>query len=548
MRTMRTLGIGAAAVLAAGAVTAAASASPDRHGGKGPTVIGQYKSIVVIYEENHSFDNLYGTWGSVNGQRVDGLASADRVHTTQVTQNGDAYGCLLQNDVNLTSPTPLPTTCVDTAHGVPASHFTNDPFKIDNYIAPTDKTCPAPGVFAASGVLKNSPGALRGGCTRDLVHRFYQEQYQLNGGLQNRYVTGSDAAGLTMGQYDTKSLPIYDYLHGKHAPNYVIADHFFQAAFGGSFLNHQWLVAARSPIDTAARPGGADAGLHSVVDGNGFPNKYPLYTPTNTAVKDAQLTQACDTPANPNPDLNPNVACGDYAVNTIQPSNAPAAATGAKLPLIDDTVYPNIGDRLSAKNIPWNWYSGGWDDAAAGKPGPLFQYHHQPLNYFANYAPGQPGRTHLKDETDFIHSAKKGTLPTVSFVKPYGAENEHPGYASEPDGSDHLVYLLKTILSGPQAQDTLVVVTYDEFGGQWDHVPPPGQGSTTPGPHDQMGPGTRIPALILSKSMERSGVDHTSYDTTSILATIEHGLGLAALSSRDAAVADLHNAVRVGRG
>ena len=52
-----------------------------------------------------------------------------------------------------------------------------------------------------------------GGCTRDLVHRFYQEKYQINGGQQNRYVTGSDAVGLTMGTYDTTQLPIYRYLH-----------------------------------------------------------------------------------------------------------------------------------------------------------------------------------------------------------------------------------------------------------------------------------------------------------------------------------------------
>ncbi|MEP6598733.1 MAG: alkaline phosphatase family protein [Actinomycetota bacterium] len=529
-----------AAVTAVGSLTATAGASPDKHGRGLPAVIGHYKHLVVIYEENHSFDNLYGTWGLVDGQQVDGLSSADQVHTTQVAQNGDAYGCLLQTDVNLTSPSPLATTCVDSAHGVAASHFTNDPFTIDDYIGPTDRTCPPPGVYAPTGVLKDSPGALPGGCTRDLVHRFYQEQYQLNGGQQNRYVTGSDAAGLTMGQYDTKSLPIYEYLHGKHAPNYVIADHFFQSAFGGSFLNHQWLVAARAPIDTTAGSGGAHAGLHSVVDSNGFPNaSYPLYHPATT-VKDAQLTQACG------PDANANVACGDYAVNTMQPSNPPFG-NGAKLPLIDDTQYPNIGDELSAQNVSWNWYSGGWNDAAAGHPGPLFQFHHQPLNYFANYAPGQPGRTHLKDETDFIASATKGTLPTVSFVKPYGAENEHPGYASEPNGSDHLVDLLRTILSGPQARDTLVVVTYDEFGGQWDHVPPPGQGGSTAGVHDQWGPGTRIPALILSRSMKRSGVDPTVYDTTSILATIEHGLGLAPLSTRDAAVADLSNALRVGR-
>jgi len=532
--------IGCTVLLALAVPSGVAIADPygGGHGDHGPSVVGGYKHLVVIYEENHSFDNLYGTWGSVNGQHVEGLADAKQVNTTQAAQNGDAYGCLLQVDVNLTSP-PLENTCVDSAHGVNASHFANDPFTIDNYIAADDKTCPAPGVFAANGVLKDSPGALPGGCTRDIVHRFYQEQYQLNGGKQNRYVTGSDAVGLTMGQYDTKSLPIYKYLNGRNAPNYVIADHFFQAAFGGSFLNHQYLVAARAPLDTSAGPNGAHAGLHSVVDANGFPNaSYPLYHPL-TGVNDAQLTQACG------PTANPNVACGDLAVNTMQPANAPAGS-GQVLPLIDDKAFPNIGDELSAKHIDWNWYSGGWDDAAAGHPGPLFQFHHQPLNYWADYGPDKPGRAHLQDETKFITAAQTGNLPTVSFVKPYGAENEHPGYASEPDGSDHLVDLLKTILAGPQARDTLVVVTYDEFGGQWDHVSPPAKGSSTKGVHDDWGPGTRIPALLVSASFNRSGVDHTVYDTTSILATIEHGLGLKPLSSRDAKVADLHKAVRVG--
>lgn len=545
MRGRTALATGCTALLVLTAGTSAAADPPgDRHGG-GPVAASGFKHLVVIYEENHSFDNLWGTWGSVNGQQVVGLADADQPHTTQVAQNGDAYGCLLQNDVNLASP-PRPTTCVDSAHGVAASTFTNDPFTIDNYIKATDKTCPAPGVFAADGVPKGSPGALPGGCTRDIVHRFYQEQYQLNGGQQNRYVTGSDAVGLTMGTYDTKNLPIYKYLTGRRAPNYVIADHFFQAAFGGSFLNHQYLVAARAPIDTSAGTDGPHAGLHSQVDTAGFPNNttsYPLYHVDPAAsVKDAQLTQACGLTT-----TNGTVTCGDYAVNTMQPANQPSAGGTGILPAINDTDYPNIGDRLSSAKVSWNWYSGGWNDAAAGHPGPLFQYHHQPLNYWADYAPGKPGRTHLKDETDFITSARNGTLPSVSFVKPYGAENEHPGYASEPDGSDHLVKLLKTILAGPQARDTLVVVTYDEFGGQWDHVPPPGQGATTVGVHDEFGPGTRIPALLVSKAFSRSGVDHTVYDTTSILATIERALHLAPLSTRDAQVNDLAAAVRVGK-
>ena len=161
----------------------------------------------MIYEENHSFDNLYGSWGRVGGDRVDG-ATAPAVPPGRPGRHG--YGCLLQNDVNLATP-PQPNTCQDAGHGVAASAFTNKAFTIDKYIKPTDTTCPAEGVFAPNGVLKGV--GQPGGCTRDQVHRFYQEQYQLDGGKQDRYVTGSDAVGLTMGRYDTTALPIYQYLH-----------------------------------------------------------------------------------------------------------------------------------------------------------------------------------------------------------------------------------------------------------------------------------------------------------------------------------------------
>jgi len=95
-------------------------------------------------------------------------------------------------------------------------------------------------------------------------------------------------------------------------------------------------------------------------------------------------------------------------------------------------------------------------------------------------------------------------------------------------------------------------VTYDEFGGQWDHVVPPGQGRhATAGPSDEYGPSTRIPALLIGKSLRRSTVDHTSYDTTSILRMIEGRYGLAPLDTRfhrDAKVNDLARAVRAAGG
>jgi phospholipase C len=549
----------AGAVGLAGGFASSAAAHTPTNG-----AIGRYKHLVVIYEENHSFDNVYGLWGKVGKQKVNGLPHAS-AGTTQVDQSGSPITCLLQNDANLVTTTTtvkwldgsshpglLGKACSGTTpRGVAFdSHFSSSaPFSINDYVGADDKTCAPPGTFAANGVEKGDPQGLPGGCTRDLVHRFYQEQYQLDGGKQDRYTTGSDAVGLTQGYYDTTQMPVYRYLHGADAPHYVIADNFFQAAFGGSFLNHQYLIAAQAPQwDVSQMP--VPASKNSVLDAAGFPNSsYPLYKPDPTvSYTDGPLTQACGQPT-----TVAGHACGNYAVNTMQPGWQPSAGGSNVLPGINDVdpskpfYQTNIGDELSAKNIPWSWYAGGWDDANAGHADPLFQYHHQPFNYFQNYAPGMPGRAHLKDEKQFLAAAKAGALPTVSFVKPIGEENEHPGYASTGHGESHLVDLLKATLEGPDGKDTLVVVTYDEFGGSWDHVAPPGQGgNAADGPSDQFGPGTRVPALIIGGRFDRSGVDHQAHDTTSILATIERAYGLSPLGSRDAHVTDLRHTLRVG--
>src|SRR5262249_3441840 len=99
-----------------------------------------------------------------------------------------------------------------------------------------------------------------------------------------------------------------------------------------------------------------------------------------------------------------------------------------------------------------------------------------------------------------------GTLPAVAFIKPIGEENEHPGYASEATGSTHLVKMIQALLDpshNPDAASTMIVVTYDEFGGQWDHVAPPGTALNPANPAagkpaDQFGPGTRLPTLLIS--------------------------------------------------
>ena len=138
----------AALALAAGAGVFTSSA-------RAADPLSQIGHIVVIYEENHSFDNLYGGWEGVNG-----LSSADPAHTIQVNQAGNPFACLWQNDVNLSSP-PLPSMCTDSTTGTAfTSAFGNEPFTIDQYIPASANTCPPPGANYPNGVL-NGPRAPR---------------------------------------------------------------------------------------------------------------------------------------------------------------------------------------------------------------------------------------------------------------------------------------------------------------------------------------------------------------------------------------------------
>jgi acid phosphatase len=157
---------------------------------------------------------------------------------------------------------------------------------------------------------------------------------------------------------------------------------------------------------------------------------------------------------------------------------------------------------------------------------PNFQYHHQPFNYFANMAPGTAERAkHLKDGglagSEFIKAIDSGTLEQVVFYEPQGNLNEHAGYADVAAGDSHLAEIVAHLERSPQWKHMLVILTYDENGGFWDHVAPP--------KGDRWGPGTRIPAIIVSPFAKRRFVDHTPYDTTSILRLITRRFQLPVL-------------------
>jgi phospholipase C len=325
------------------------------------------------------------------------------------------------------------------------------------------------------------------------------------------------------------------------ARKYTLADHFFMGGFGGSFFNHFELICACAPTYPNADKSPAKDSI-SVVEADGTTLKTADNSPKSALggipkfVKDGNLT----------PDF--------FAVNTMQPpyqpsNNKPAPGGDPALadPSIATTLPPqtmqNIGDLLSAKGISWAWYSGAWQAALDGKGGaPInFQFHHQPFNYFADMAPGTPARAeHLKDGgiggVEFIKAIDGGSLPQVTFYKPQGNLNEHAGYADVASGDQHLADVVHHLEKSPQWKHMLVIVTYDENGGFWDHVAPPKA--------DRFGPGTRIPAFIISPYAKRGYVDHSTYDTTSILRFITHRFDLPVLpgiKTRDDALAANHS-------
>jgi acid phosphatase len=496
-------------------------------------------TIVVIYAENRAFDDLYGNFPGAEGlgDVIDGEGRPIPAYVPQRDRDGSTLAVLPPTWGGVTASGYTPVVTQGQSAGLP-----NAPFSIEHAFG------------AQSGVTLTTAAV-----TRDLWHRFFEHQMQIDGGRNDGYAAWSDAGGLAMGHFDYSGSALYAL-----ARQFVLADHFFQGAFGGSFLNHQYLICACAPEypgadSAAARP--SIAVLEKDAAGHYLPRLKTAPASPASAL-DGPPTFAMSG------NLTPAGYFGDdkfYAVNTMQPpyqpsGNPPAAddsgdlyANPAKATTLPPQTAPTIGDRLSAKDVRWIWYAGAWDDALkdgrapsgdvrrviyapqtpAGSPD--FQPHHQPFNYYAAFDPAVKAAQraeHLKDYADLVADIAAGRLPPVAFYKPQGNLNQHPGYADIADGDRHIAYVIAKLRAGPQWKNMVIVVTYDEFGGAWDHVAPP-RG-------DLLGPGARIPALIISPFAKRSTVDHTPYDTASILRLLIRRFGLEPLPGivrRDEALA-----------
>ena len=463
------------------------------------------QNIVVIYAENRSFDDVYGNFPGANG-----LQNASATSMTQIDRDGTTLPMLPPVWGGLTAPGFGPVITEAMTAGL-----ANKPFALDD-----------PNGFDVSSDLT----------TRDMYHRFYENQMQIDGGKNDGFVAWGDSGALVMQHYVSNpvNVPLYNI-----AKKYVLTDNFFMGTFGSSFMNHQWLICACVASYPNAAQSPAKSQL-SVVNPDGV-----------------TLTVASDSPESALDGIPKFVNSGlltpdGFAVNTIEPPYQPSGnppPPGGDQTLADlsdsDTLVPQtqttIGDLLSAANVSWAWYGGAWQAALNDRSiifsAPIqFQPHHQPFNFYKQFAPGTAARTeHLLDGglggSEFLKAIDAGTLPAVSFYKPQGNLNEHAGYSNVQDAETHIVNVIHHLERSPQWNNMVVIVTYDENGGIWDHVAPP--------KGDRWGPGSRIPTLVISPFAKMGTVDHTLYDTTSILRLITERFNLPVLpgiASREAAL------------
>jgi len=189
---------------ALGPLTVALALAASAFGGAaGAADLSQIRTIVVLYPENRSFDHLYGLFPGANG-----IANAAPEQTLQRDHDGSV----------------LPYLTVWGKDGKPHPDFPrlpNAPFRID--ASPVNK---------GQGQVLLSP-----------IHAYYHSIEQINGGRNDMFAAMSTVGGYTMGYFDGSQMKLWQW-----AKEYTLADNFFMAAFGGSFLNHQWLICACTPV------------------------------------------------------------------------------------------------------------------------------------------------------------------------------------------------------------------------------------------------------------------------------------------------------------
>jgi phospholipase C len=530
---------------AAIAVTAVGAAADDRDNRQQSFTATPIKHLVVIFQENVSFDHYFGTYP--NALSLPGETPFKASKRTPKSIN--------------TLVTPLdvdhgfsPLAGVDLINHNPNSN-PNAP------VAPNNSKLNGAG---AANPFRLSPAQA---LTADQGHNESPEESAYNNGNMDGFPAwvgtagpppaGITTKGLVMGYYDGNTVTaLWNY-----AQYFALNDNFYTTQFGPSSPGALNLIAGQANGVTA---------MINVTDSFGH-----LLHPTHEAYGDASNSSSNITMIG---DADPLLdVCSNPAIDQL-------TMTGR-----------NVGDLLNQKGITWGWFEGGFDLTVVNPngttgcarqtnptaPGPFqsssvdYIPHHQPFQYYAstrNPTHARPSSVaaighsliphtynpdpanHQYDINDFFAALQTGNLPAVSFLKAAAFEDGHAGYSDPLDEQHFLVRVINALQQSPEWKETAVVITWDDSDGWYDHQMPPivnpsfspavdtlngaglckhgvQQGLATPAKPlnggfgqpawGRCGYGTRMPMLVVSPFAKNNHVDHGLTDQSSILRFIE---------------------------
>jgi len=306
---------------------------------------------------------------------------------------------------------------------------------------------------------------------RDVGHDWDDARVAMHNGAMDRFdmIRGNQRTDmLSLTQFIRSDIPNY----WSYAEHFALADRMFSSLAGPSFPNHLYTVAGKS------------AG--AINNPNGFP-----------------------------------WGCDSEAKMTVEVLN-PAGQYTHEAPCFEMTTLP---DRLEAAGVSWGYYA-----PQAGQRGYIWSA----LDAVRHIRFGPMWNSRVKPYEQFAKDAAGGTLPAVSWLIPDFDTSEHPTVdafagttlsVSVCEGENWAVQQINAIMQGPLWPTTAIVLTWDDFGGFYDHVPPPGI--------DQLGLGPRVPLIVISPYAKEGIVSHTTYEFGSMLQMVEDRYRVKALSQRD---------------
>src|SRR2546423_1275113 len=317
----------------------------------------------------------------------------------------------------------------------------------------------------------------------DLPHDYIAALKDYDHGKMDGFTQSPASARYAYTQLTKNQLP--NYWHW--AQHFVLADHFFASVNGPSFPNHLYAIAAQS------------GGAHD--------NPVP---PSNKA-RGRYKTWGCDSP--PTEKVIVNTADGPQ-----------------KIPPCFD--FMTLGDVLTKKGIPWPSYAAPpvpWE-VPPGRSGYIWSTY-SPIRHFRD----DPKAWHrlVFPVQQVVSDIRQGRLVPVTWITPQFAYSEHPEY-NFCYGENWSTRVIDAIMKSRMWKNTAIFLTWDEWGGFYDHV--------VPKQIDRFGLGIRVPFMVISPYAKAGFIDHRRGEFSSVLRFIEDNWHLPHLTKRDQEASDLKEA------